>query len=200
MKKILLGTTNEGKQQEYKTLFAYFDNFEVVFPNEIGFFEEPDETGSTFVENSLLKAKYYFEKSGIPTIADDGGLEIKVLHGEPGVASRRWLGYKATDEELINHTLEKLSAYTNINERRAQLTVCLTYFDGKHALNESQSIQGHIAQARSQTRVPGYPFRELFVVNELGKYYSELTKKEHARINHREIALRHLIERISNQA
>src|SRR3989344_4202727 len=104
--KLLIATRNPGKLREIKEFLG--NDFELLSLNDFSGAPHVDESGSTFEENSILKAKSFFEWSNVPTIADDGGLEIDFLNGEPGVKSRRWPGYEGSDEELINMALEKL--------------------------------------------------------------------------------------------
>ena len=92
---LLIATKNAGKAREMKEFLG--DKFEVISLSELFGAPDVEETGQTFEENSLLKARKYFEWSGIPTVADDAGLEIDFLNGEPGVKSRRWSGYEMID-------------------------------------------------------------------------------------------------------
>lgn len=195
--RVLVATFNKGKQEEYREMLerlAKDDKADVklFFPADFKLKDEVKETGKTFEENSLLKAKYFFKKVEIPTIADDGGLEIEALGGEPGVKSRRWLGYEGTDEELIKYALEKLKKYKSEKNRSACLKTCVTFFDGENTIQETDKIEGYIAKEANERRVKGYPFRALFVVIPLGKYYDKLSKEEHKNYNHREKALQRL--------
>lgn len=201
--KILVGTTNKGKQKEYKKLISAFlqshqQQIEIIFPQDLNISETPVETGKTFAENSLLKAKFYFEKSGVPTIADDGGLQIPILNNEPGIFSRRWVNEKeATDEELIDYTLHKLKVYKAQKDRKAYLSVCITYYDGKNVFQEVGKIDGYISNQTNRNYIKGYPYRALFIVLGLGKYYDQLTEGEHNQYNHRKIALTKLWDKIN---
>ena len=100
--KLLIATTNPGKLAEIKR-FLFDVPVELVSLNDVGITDHVEETGATFEENAVLKAKFYAEKSGLPTLADDGGFEIDALHGEPGVKSHRWVygDRENTDEELM---------------------------------------------------------------------------------------------------
>lgn len=199
--KILIATHNPGKLKELqKGLLELKDlGHEIVSLKELSINDEPEETGKDFQENSLLKAKFYSNLSGCLTLADDGGLIIPSLNNEPGVKSRRWKGYDATDEELIQYTLEKLKNYHG-NNRSAYLQTCITFYDPKTNLSfsETEQVDGCIADTPSNKRVTGYPFRSLFIVQKFNKYYDDLTEKEHNEINHRIIALRRLANRIEN--
>ena len=109
MKKLLIATTNPGKLDEIKRFLGDLP-VELVALKDVGIIDGVEETGKTFEENAILKAKYYCKKSGLPTLADDGGFEIDALGGEPGVKSHRWIhkDREDTDEELIEYTLKKM--------------------------------------------------------------------------------------------
>lgn len=200
--KLLIGTQNKAKQEEHKLILQKLASqnkisLEVVFPQDIGITEEPEETGSTIEENSLLKAKYYFEKSHLPTITDDGSFEIDTLGGAPGIQAKYWAGPTLDDEKIIEKTIQELKKYPSKKERTARLKICLTYYDGKKLMQETASIEGYIAQKPSINAQKGFPYRALLIVSELEKYYDELSPAEHARFNHREKALTKLWKRIA---
>ena len=90
MKKLLIATTNPGKLSEINRFLGDLP-VELVGLKDAGITDAVEETGSTFEENAILKAKYYCKKSGLPTLADDGGFEIDALDGQPGVKSHRWI-------------------------------------------------------------------------------------------------------------
>ena len=180
MPRLLIATTNAAKIREYRRLLGDLA-IELVEP------EGPpkvEETGATFEENALLKARAYAAWSGLPSLADDGGIEIDALGGEPGVRSARWLGREASDEELIVHTLERLRGVPP-GQRGAQMRVvcALVLPGGGEAVGEGV-IRGTIAERASERHDPGFPFRSVFVVAG-GGYYVD----EHARFNHRREAL-----------
>jgi XTP/dITP diphosphohydrolase len=194
--KILIGSHNQGKINEIKIFIESLSkNLHILSLNDLNVDEEPEEIGETFLDNAILKAKFYFEKTKIPTIADDGGLIIPYLNNEPGVKSKRWLGYAASDEELINYTLERLKEAKD-EERIAFLETCVCYYNGENLVWEQEKVKGYIAKEPSKNRIKGYPFRSLFIVKEFNKYYDELTEEEHLMVNHRIKALKKLMNRI----
>jgi len=199
MKKILIATTNQAKLEEIKNGLKLLlkQKIKLLTLKDVRVEEKPEEKGKTFCENARIKAKFYAKKTNLPTIADDSGLLIPYLNNEPGVKSRRWLGYEASDEELINYTLERLKNVPKRN-RITYLKVCLCFFDPKNKkiFFEEEKIEGYIAQKPSDKKTFGYPFRALFIVKKFNKYYEELTSDEHQQINHRLIALKRLIEKI----
>ncbi len=180
--KIVIATKNPGKLREIKEFLG--PDFECV--SLLDFEDSPDieETGTTFLENAVLKAKTCFEWSGLPSVADDGGLEIDYLNGEPGVKSRRWPGYEATDQELINLALEKLSGVP-WEKRTASLVSVGVFYDGKSILRAVEKIKGFITEDKASRFEKGYPFRAIFWLPEFKKLYQDLTKEEHEEINHR---------------
>src|SRR2546430_2498785 len=102
MKKLLVATTNPGKLVELSSFLVDLP-ITLVSLKDVGITDDVEETGKTYKENAELKATFYAKKSGLPAVADDGGLEIAALDGAPGIKSRRWIGKKATEEDLIQH-------------------------------------------------------------------------------------------------
>lgn len=160
--KLLLGTTNQGKIREYRWIFGGCKDIELLTPEELKIQERPKETGSTFKENALIKARFYCEKTGLSALGDDGGIEIDALGGEPGVKSRRWLGYECTDEELISHCLERMKSIPQEKRSaRFRVIVIVAFPDGKTIKGEGMQ-KGYIRQTRVKKLIPGYPFRSIF--------------------------------------
>lgn len=199
MKRLLLATHNKAKLEELKLGVKELvkNGVKILTLNDVGVEQHPQENGQTFCDNAKIKARFFAYLTGLPTIADDGGLIIPYLNNEPGVKSRRWLGYEATDEELINHTLLHLRGVKKAN-RTAYLQTCLCFFYPKsnRLFCEAEKIEGAVAEKPSGKVTEGYPFRALFVVDKFNKYYDKLTEKEHKEINHRLIALKRLIKKI----
>lgn len=192
MKKLLIATTNPGKLTEIKRFLGDLP-IELVGLKDLGITDVVEETGKTFEENAILKAKYYCQKSGLPTLADDGGFEIDALGGEPGVKSHRWIhgDREDTDEELIAYTLEKLRGLPRA-KRGAQLrlVLALIFPDGRQFTVEEKT-RGVVAEQASEHRTSGFPYRSLLFLPEINKYYDHdlLTPEETDRFNHRKRAL-----------
>ena len=191
--KLLIATKNPGKAREIREFLG--KDFKPVTLADL---PDVEETGKTFEENSLLKAKKYFEwfyaQQGsslynkddpcIGCIADDGGLEIDFLKGEPGVKSRRWPGYEATDQELIDIAIEKLKEVP-WEKRTAHLRTVGTFYDGRNILTETAAVDGYIVEEAPSYCEKGYPFRSIFWIPKFNKLYQDLTDKEHQEVNHR---------------
>lgn len=199
MKKILIATTNPGKLQEIKSCLLPLmeKGIKILTLFDLKIKTKPEEIGATFKENAKIKARFYGDLTQLPTIADDGGLIIPYLNNEPGVRSRRWLGYEASDEELIQYTLKRLN-HLPPSKRKAYLETCVCFYHPQKNIFffQQEKIDGFIAEKPNPKRIPGYPFRALFIVNRYQKYYDELTEKEHKKINHRLKAIKILTQKI----
>lgn len=185
---LLIATHNPAKKEELKSGFFPLvdDRITLLSLDELHIHEDPEETGLTFIENARLKAHYFAQHSKLPVVADDGGIEIDALNGEPGVHSKRWLGRDATDAEMITYTIDKLKDIPP-EKRSAHFTVCLYYFNPKTRFETSitESVDGHISTSPSDHARKGFPYRALFIVDKYHKYYDELTAEEHHTVNHR---------------
>lgn len=190
--KLLIATTNPGKFDEIKHFLSDL-SLELVGLKDLRITHIVDETGKTFEENAILKAKFYCQKSGLPTLADDGGFEIDALKGEPGVKSHRWIhgNREDTDEELIEYTLEKLRGLP-LAMRGAQLRLVLALiFPDDRKFTVEEKTRGLVAEKASVHMTPGFPYRSLLYLPEIEKYYDQdlLTPEETERFNHRKRAI-----------
>src|SRR3989344_1102916 len=156
MKKLLIGTGNQAKINTYKNLLKGF-NLEVVSAKDLNI-PAPEENGKSFEEEAINKAKYYFEKSGIPTLVDDGGMEIEALNGEPGVRSKRWVGREMTDDEIIAEAMKRMKDVPPEN-RACQFTITLALATPFGIFTSHGEIAGKIADKPSAKLIPGYPYR-----------------------------------------
>lgn len=193
----MLATRNPAKVQEISKYLE--QEFELIGLANLEDVPQVNETGETFRANAILKAQKYFEWSGIPTLADDGGLEIKMLNNQPGVKSRRWPGYEATDQELISLAITRLSRIP-WEQRQASLITVGAFHDGIHTLTQSGSIDGYITKSQTERCRLGYPFRSIFWVPEFNKLFSQLSEEEHDRVNHRKKVYEALALKISELA
>ncbi len=186
MKKLLIATKNQGKIKEL-TEFLSNLSLQLLTLKDVDISEDVEEKGKTYEENSRAKALFYSKKSGLPAIADDGGLEISALGGAPGVHSRRWLGHSATDEELIGH-LSKVAKELPDNKRDAYFRTVISFAlpDGK-VWSVKDEVKGVIAKKPLLKILKGYPYRSFFYLPEINKFYheSQLSKEEQKLYNHR---------------
>lgn len=159
---------------------------------EAGIAEVPDETGETFRDNALAKARFYFERSGLPTLADDGGLEVDALGGAPGVNSHRWLGGEATDRALAEAVIRRMEGIAKPRRTaRIRAAIALIYKDHgavREAIAED-AIEGLIAPRAYPEIRPGFPYRAVLWLPESVCYLAELGEEEEARVSQRRKAL-----------
>ena len=194
VKRLILGSTNPGKLQEWKRLLK---GIEVISILEVGNFPEPEETGSTFRQNARIKASHYSLLTKEYVFSEDGGYEIDALGGLPGVKSRRILpgGKEGTDEQLIEYVLGKLKGVSK-KRRGVKLSFSAALSDpaGKIIFEGGNFLSGIVADKPGPVRIPGYPFREIHLLPELGKTYAELTEEEHEKYNHKKSVAQRLIK------
>jgi XTP/dITP diphosphohydrolase len=199
MEEILVATGNPGKRREYEEVLGGA-GFTLYGLDSYPDYQAPEETGSTFYENAILKAKSAYDHTGLPTIADDGGFEIDALNGEPGVMSHRWIDptRESDDQELVQYTLQRMRDIP-WDERDARLRLVMVYYDGNQIEESEASIDGKVIQDVPGSYEPGFPYRALLWVSECGKLYDELSEEEHERLNHRRQALKGLLPSITKQ-
>lgn len=192
--RLLIGTSNPGKAAELR---GYLEplGFELLTLADLDL-EPVEETGETFEENAVLKAKAYAAASGLPTLADDAGLEIDALGGAPGVRTHRWLGDEVTDLKLFLAVLDRMKD-VRPPKRTARLKVVLALARPDGALvTVARAAEGAIVEedeARPDKIVSGYPFKSLLKLDANGKLYCDLTEAEHEEHNHRAQAIRDLL-------
>lgn len=195
MNKLLIATGNPGK---FKELSGFLSDLSLNFVSlsDLNIKEEFEENGTTYRENSQKKATFYAQLSRLPTIADDGGIEIDFLGGGPGVRSRRFFGNKgkdATDEEIIQKLTALLEKIPE-NKRGAKFKTVVTFaLPGGKAFSATGEVKG-ILKKSSLKPLPGYPYRSFFYLPKIKKYYheDELTEEEEKVYNHRYKAIREL--------
>jgi XTP/dITP diphosphohydrolase len=185
--RILLATNNAGKVRELAVLLAGTP-FVVASPTDEGIVLDVEETGTTFEENAILKAKAFAEASGLPSLADDSGLEVDALGGEPGVRSARYAGPQASDEERVRYLLGKLQdVQWERRSARFRSVVALATPDGEVRLFEG-ACEGMVAFEPRGDK--GFGYDPIFLLPELGKTMAELSLEEKNRVSHRSIAAR----------
>jgi len=181
-RKLLLATNNKGKAREYRNLLRGIP-FDIVLPAEEGIIAEVEETGTSYEENASLKAEASAKPSGLLTLADDSGLEVDALGGEPGIRSARYAGEKATDTDRNNYLLEKLKDIPE-NKRTARFVcvIAIAIPGGKLTLFRGE-CRGVITTEPRGTQGHGYD--PVFYVPELQKTMAELPIEEKNRVSHR---------------
>lgn len=194
MEKIVLASGNAGKLRELQALLAD-QGLSLISQSELGL-QEADETGLTFVENALLKARFASQQSGLPALADDSGLAVDALGGAPGIYSARYSGAGATDQRNIGLLLERMRDVPE-SERSAQFHCVLVLL--RHA-NDPVPLICHgvwhgkiLTEARGEG---GFGYDPVFWVPELNCAAAELSKAQKNSISHRGRALRQLLQQL----
>lgn len=193
--KIVLATGNAGKVKEMADVLSQF-GFDVVAQSEFGI-ESPEETGLTFVENALIKARFAAKMTGLPAIADDSGLSVVALGGEPGLYSARYAGELATDADNRQKLLAKMQGQEN---RLAKFVSCIVFL--KHETDPTPYIAlgecfGEIlTEERGEN---GFGYDSLFFYPPKACTFAELETKEKKSISHRAIALEQLKQQLAGE-
>jgi XTP/dITP diphosphohydrolase len=202
--KLLAATRSAGKQPEFRRVLEPA-GIEVAFPDDIGLYPAPAEDllelGDTFEANARRKAEHFARLSGLPTVADDSGLEVLSLGGAPGVRSRRWAGATGSDAEVDaanNAELLRRLAGAAGTRRAARYRCVLVYLPGHGAIPRvlEGSCAGRILEEPKGQG--GFGYDPLFYSDELGKSFGEASAAEKDAVSHRGRALRELAEALSS--
>lgn len=190
MQKLLLATTNKGKIQEISSFLKDLP-VALVSLRDVQITTEVAETGTTYEENSRLKAVGYAKLANLPAISDDGGLEIAALGGAPGVNSRYWAGPEGLEEDN-RKKMEKAAKDLPDENRNATFRTVITFAlpNGKYWQTQGK-IDGVITKVPSEVTEPGYPYRSFFYLPDIQKHYHDvlLTPEQVKKYNHREKAI-----------
>jgi XTP/dITP diphosphohydrolase len=188
--KLLVATNNRGKLAEIKHLLN-LPGLELVTPFEAGLAPDFDveETGATFEENAVLKATQYARAAQLYALADDSGLEVDALGGQPGVYSKRFAGENATDRERIAYLLSKLPPDLPENRLTARFVASIALADstGRIIKIEEGLCEGHLT--RHPRGSNGFGYDPIFVLNGPGRTLAELSASEKDLFSHRGNAL-----------
>ncbi|HET7568976.1 MAG TPA: XTP/dITP diphosphatase [Gammaproteobacteria bacterium] len=190
LERLVIATGNRGKLAEIREVLAGVD----VVPQSDFNIESAEETGQTFVENAILKARHAAQASGLPALADDSGLEVDALQGAPGIYSARYSGPDATDQANVAKLLDALRDRPEA-ERGARFRCVLALM--RHGTDPSPLIfegtwNGRIASEPAGEN--GFGYDPVFFVPELGKTAAQLPPEEKNRLSHRGQALAALRE------
>ena len=186
MKSLCFATNNEHKIEEIRTQLGSF--FLLKKLQEIGCFEELPETQSTIEGNSLQKAKYVFDKYQVPCFADDTGLEVESLKGEPGVYSARYAGEQKSSEDNIELLLKKLETAQN---RKARFRTVITLAEADGISTFEGIVNGVILKERRG--MSGFGYDPVFRPDGYDKTFAEMSLIDKSRISHRALAVKKLI-------
>jgi len=184
--KIVLSTRNPSKTEQIKAIFAE-SPITILTLAEAGIQGEAVEDGQTLQENALKKA-LFARRPGCWAMADDTGLFIKALNGEPGIKAARWAGEKATSEQTIEYTLEALKGKID-RTAHFETVAALVSPEGKEYFFTGR-VYGSILEAPKGKVQPKMPYSSLFVLPVINKVWAEMTLEEENRVSHRGKAFR----------
>lgn len=182
--KVVLASHNKKKMVEMRAILSRI-GVEVISQAEVGLDLEPEETGTTFEENARIKAKAVMEASGLPAIADDSGLMVDALGGEPGVYSARYGGEGLDDTGRWQLLLKNMAGQTN-RACKFVSVICCAFPDGTELMARGE-CPGVLAQGPSGDG--GFGYDPVFYLPQLGKTMAQLTPEEKNQISHRAQAL-----------
>ena len=195
--RIVLASGNRGKLKELDALLVPLGH-EVIAQSELGI-DSPPETGSTFLENALLKARHAAQASGLPALADDSGLEVDALDGRPGVHSARYAGETATDIENLRKLLVELTGVaTDLRTARYQCAIAFVRSaDDADPIVTYGTWEGRILTMPRGTG--GFGYDPVFVPAGVDQSVAELDAAQKNQLSHRGQALQALIDRLDRE-
>ena len=183
--KLVLATHNSHKQREMNTILSHLGII-IVGLDDFPQIGDIEETGSTLLENSLIKARTVHKITGLPALADDTGLEVDALDGAPGVFSARYAGNDSSYEDNVNKLLFELQDLP-LEKRSARFKTVISFVDGNAELLSEGVIQGIITL--SSRGAKGFGYDPVFQPNSYDKTFAEMGQNEKNLISHRAIAL-----------
>ena len=189
---LVFASNNKNKIKEIQLLLP--DSIQILSLEDIGCTEDIPETADTIEGNAILKANYVTQKYGYDCFADDSGLEVAALNGEPGVFSARYAGEPKNDENNIDKLLANLKDVKN-KKANFKTIICLNLKGEQHLF--TGIINGQIIEERIGNN--GFGYDPIFVADGYQKTFSELSLEEKARISHRGIAVKELITFLQKQ-
>lgn len=193
---LLIATKNVGKIRELENLLA---GLPIILRNASEFEDviEPEETGETFADNAILKARYYAEKTGLLALADDSGLEVEALNNAPGVFSARYAGENATNEERTAKLLNELEQ-TN-DEKRLAKFICVMAISSEKG--EIKFLTEGLCQGKisvNPTGTNGFGYDPIFIPDGFEHTFGEISSEIKQKISHRGRAMEKIIEFLRN--
>ncbi len=186
--KLLLASNNAHKIKEFLSLFP--KSYELISPKEIGIHFEVEETGITFEENAIIKSEHLFQLSKMPSIADDSGIVVEALNGEPGVYSARFGETHFSDKDRALFLLEKMKGKSN---RNAYYRAVISYTDSKGTQLFSANCHGQIMEDYDLSG-SGFGYDPIFFQEELGKRFSQVSLEEKNKVSHRSLAIQSFLK------
>ena len=191
--KIVIATFNKGKFKEFKDLFSN-SSFEILSLEDFTT-EDIDETGSSYEENAMLKAKKASELSNYPSLGDDSGLEVKLLNNDPGLFSARYSGKNATDETNIKKLLK---AIKNLENAKAKFVSTLAFYDPQKNLElfSFGELEGQIIKEKKGDN--GFGYDPIFKIKNSCLTLAEVSFQERIKISHRAKSTQEMLKHLNH--
>ena len=191
--KIVIATFNKGKFKEFKDLFSK-SSFEILSLNDFTT-EDIVETGRSYEENAMLKAKKASEFSNLPSLGDDSGLEVKLLNSDPGLFSARYSGKNATDETNIKKLLKETK---NLKNTRAKFVSTLAFYDPQKNLElfSFGELEGEIIKEKKGDK--GFGYDPIFKIKNSRQTLAEVSFKERMKISHRAKSTQEMLKHLNH--
>ena len=203
LSQVLVATRNEGKRAELEDLLAPL-GARALSLADVGIApsaaEDFIEEFASFEENALAKARYFFARAGMPTLADDSGLAVDALGGEPGVRSRRWSGRDDLTGRALDaaNNAKLLATLSGVIARDARFVCAVAFVDAERTVVRRGEVEGRVLEhARGDA---GFGYDPLFFSPELGRTFGEATGEEKRRVSHRALAVRAVCSAIVGEA
>jgi len=191
--KIVIATFNTGKLKEFKYLFSKSD-FEILSLKDFTT-EDIDETGQSYEENAMLKAKKASEITNYPSLGDDSGLEVKLLNNDPGLFSARYSGKNATDETNIKKLLKETK---NLENTKAKFVSTLAFYDSQKNLElfSFGELEGEIIKEKKGDE--GFGYDPIFKIKNSCQTLAEVSFKERMKISHRAKSTQEMLKHLNH--
>lgn len=193
-RKLVLATHNSHKKREMNTLLAPL-GISIVGLDDFPQIGDIEETGTTLLENSLIKARSVHQITGLPSLADDTGLEVDALDGAPGVYSARFAGENPTYEDNVNKLLSKLEG-VSAEKRTARFRTIIAFVDGRRELFAEGIIEGLITVEPCGHE--GFGYDPIFLPETESKTFAEMSQERKNQISHRGRALAKMQKKLNN--
>ncbi len=191
--KIVIATFNTGKLKEFKYLFSKSD-FEILSLKDFTT-EDIDETGQSYEENAMLKAKKASEITNYPSLGDDSGLEVKLLNNDPGLFSARYSGKNSTDETNIKKLLKETK---NLENTKAKFVSTLAFYDSQKNLElfSFGELEGEIIKEKKGDE--GFGYDPIFKIKNSCQTLAEVSFKERMKISHRAKSTQEMLKHLNH--
>ena len=194
MEKLIVASNNKNKLREFEAILG--GRYRIISMREAGIDADIDETGTTFEENALIKARYVMEKTGCAAIADDSGLEVDALGGAPGVYSARYCGRHGDDEANNDLLLERLADVPAPRTARYVAAIALVR-PGREPIVRRGACEGEILTARRGCG--GFGYDPLFLC-ETGETFAEISMEDKNAISHRRRGIEAVLRALDEEA